>query len=152
MRKPGVIAAAIIFMLVLGIGTVLAHPPELSEERLAYVKRDGLMHLIHGQRYILQEMLVGIREVDQAEYVRAARSLAYLFSMIPSTFEQNLTVHASRAKPEIWENWDDFVARAKELQMVAEEVAAAAEDQGAKNTLQMVRKLYCGDCHDSYRK
>jgi len=64
---------------------IIAHPGDLPDDMLAYVKRDDLMHLIKGQQYILHEMLVGQREVDQEEFVWASKSHAALFSMIPST-------------------------------------------------------------------
>ena len=115
-------------------------------------KRDGLMHLLHGQRYILQSMLVGQRKVDQEEFVRAANSMAALFSMIPSTFEKKLMVDQSRARPEIWQNWDDFVARAEVMQRQAAELAALAEIHGAQAVLEKVRQFDCGACHDVYRE
>jgi cytochrome c556 len=130
----------------------LAHPPGISDEMNAYIKRDGLMHLIRAERYILQEMLVGKRELDQAEFVRASKSLAAMFSMIPSTFQENAMVDYSRAKPEIWENWEDFVAQATELRMIAEEMAATAEIRGAAAAVEMVRQLNCGSCHNPYRE
>ena len=143
------VIAALIFAL--GAGSSLAHQPALSDAMEAYIKRDGLMHLINSQRYILQQMLVGRTELDQEEFVRASKSLAAMFSMIPSTFEKNLMVSASRAKPEIWKNWDDFVSQARELQMIAEEMVAVAELSGAEAALQRVRQLSCGGCHGPYR-
>ena len=140
------------FALVLAASTVMAHPGDLPDDLLSYVKRDGLMHLIKGQQYILQEMLIGKREVNQQEFVRAARSLAALFSMVPSTFEKNLTVDVSRAKPEIWQNWVDFTARAAEFQKIAEEIAAMGEIRGAEATMEKVRLFDCNSCHDIYRK
>lgn len=136
----------------LPINSGSAHPGDLPDAMLAWVKRDGLMHLIRGQQYILHDMLIGRREVDQQEFVRAARSMAALFSMIPSTFEANLTVPQSRAKPEIWQNWDDFVAKALEFQKQAEEIVALAEIRGADAALEKVRVFDCGVCHDVYRK
>ncbi len=148
--KLVVLVMAVLSMLTMRAS--VAHPGDLPANMLAYVKRDGLMHLIRGQQYILQEMLVGKREIDQAEFVRAAKSLAALFSMIPSTFEPNLTVEISRARPEIWQNWDDFVARAAEFQKLAEELAAMGEIRGAEATIDRVRQFDCGICHDVYRK
>ena len=139
------------FILALGGGLTYAHPPDMSDARDAYIKRDGLMHLINAQRYILQEMLVGKTEVEQEEFVRAGKSLAAMFSMIPSTFEKNLMVDESRAKPDIWENWDDFVSKAEELQKITEEMVAIAEIRGADAALQRVRQLSCGSCHGPYR-
>lgn len=152
MNRIKLIAVFAALLSALTVTNGAAHPGDLPEAMLAYVKRDGLMHLIRGQQYILHEMLVGKREVDQQEFVRAAKSLAALFSMIPSTFEPNLTVVQSRAKPEIWQNWDDFVAKAMEFQKQAEEIAAMGEIRGAAATLDKVRVFDCGNCHDIYRR
>lgn len=146
------VAIEVVFTSTLAVGVSLAHQPDLSDEMLAYVKRDGLMHLLHGQRYILQEMLVGQRALDQQEFVRAASSMAALFSMIPSTFEKNLMVDQSRARPEIWQNWNDFVSKAELMQKMAAELAAMAEIHGAQAVLEKVRQFDCGICHDVYRK
>jgi len=102
---------------------------------LAYVKRDGLMHLINAQRYILFDMLVGKTAVNQDEFVRATRSLAAMFSMIPGTFRDNLMVDESRAKPEIWDNWEDFIGRAEELRLIVEEISLMPEIEGAEAAL-----------------
>jgi cytochrome c556 len=151
MKSINTVAIAVLLYLSL-TGTGLAHPPALSNEMLAYVKRDGLMHLINAQRYILFDMLVGKTEVNQDEFVRATRSLAAMFSMIPSTFKDNLMVDESRAKPEIWDNWEDFISRAEELRLIAEEISVMAEIQGAEAALEKVRLFNCGNCHDYYRK
>jgi cytochrome c556 len=135
-----------------GLGTIFAHPPNLTTEMLAYIKRDGLMHLINAQRYILNEMLVGKRKVEQDEFIRATRSLAALFSMIPSTFIDEYMVEESRAKPAIWENWDDFVSRAEEMRLIAEEISIMAELEGAEAALEKVRLFNCGNCHNYYRE
>ncbi len=133
-------------------GVSIAHPPSLSEAMGAYIKRDGLMHLIRAQRYLLQEMLVGKRKLDQAEFVRAARALEAMFAMIPSTFQESAMVDYSRAKPEIWEKWDDFVAKAEELRKLSADIASTGEIYGAEAALEKVRLYNCGNCHDPYRK
>ena len=152
MKPYKLITISVIFTGLLWAGVSTAHPPSLSEGMGAYVKRDGLMHLIRAQRYILQEMLVGKRQLDQEELIRAARALEALFAMIPSTFEVNAMVDYSRAKPEIWENWDDFVARAEEFRKLSADIAATGEIYGAAAALEKVRLYNCGNCHDTYRK
>jgi cytochrome c556 len=151
MKKIKYVVAAVL-LCTLASGTGLAHPPNISEEMNAYIKRDGLMHLIRAQRLILHSMLVSQTEVDQAEFVRAVKALEALFGMIPSTFKENLMVYDSLAKPEIWRNWDDFVSKAEGMRNKAAEIAALAESQGANAALDMVRQLDCGDCHNIYRR
>ncbi len=152
MKPNKIIIVPFIVISIFWAGASIAHPPSLSEAMGAYIKRDGLMHLIRAQRYILQEMLVGKRQLDQDEFVRAAKALESMFAMIPSTFEKSDMVDYSRAKPEIWENWDDFVAKADELRKLSAEIAATGEIYGAKIAVEKVRLYNCGNCHDPYRK
>ena len=131
-------------LCVLWVNFATAHQPNMSDERAAYITRDGLMHLLNSQRYILIRMLTGQSPVDQAEFA--------LLSMIPVAFEKNLMVDESRAKAEIWTNWDDFVAVADTQSKLAAEIAALAEINGAESVLQRVREFDCGSCHGPYRK
>ena len=142
----------IIIPIVLMLWTsAFAHQPDMSDERAAYVARDGLMHLMHQQRYILTEMLVGKKPIDQDIFVRSAKSIAALASMIPRAFEKNLMVFESRSNPEIWKNWDDFISVAENLRKVADEIASSAETHGAASIIEKVRQIDCGSCHGPYR-
>jgi cytochrome c556 len=134
-----------------GVGIAFAHGPDPSDEEAAYIARDGLMHLIAAQRGIIRNMAEGRTPVNDREFIKAAKALESLFSITPRAFEKNLMVDDSLAKPEIWQNWDDFVAKAEELRKVAAEIAATAEIRGAEAAKEMVGNLDCGSCHDPYR-
>ena len=133
-------------------GLVYAHGKDPSPEEAAYIARDGLMHLIVAQRGILRDMADGKKPVVRREFVRAANTLAYLFSTIPGAFEKNVTVADSRSKPEIWQNWDDFVAKAQNLRVVAAEIAAIADISGVDAAKDKIADIDCGSCHTPYRK
>jgi cytochrome c556 len=137
---------------VLWVNLATAHQPNMSDERAAYITRDGLMHLLNSQRYILIRMLTGQSPVDQGEFVRSAKAVSALLSMIPVAFEKNLMVDESRAEADIWTNWDDFVSVAETQSKLAAEIAALAEINGAESVLQRVREFDCGSCHGPYRK
>lgn len=145
-----IVITALLSMLWVNI--TFAHPPSISDARTAYITRDGLMHLLNSQRYILIRMLTGQSPVDQAEFVRSAQAVSALLSMIPAAFEKNLMVDESRAKAEIWMNWDDFVSVADTQSKLAAEIAVLAEVNGAESVLQRVREFNCGSCHGPYRK
>lgn len=136
----------------LGAGFAYARHHDKPAERRAWVTRDGMMHLISDQRAILEDMAEGKRAADVAEFIRAANGLAALFQMIPSAFEQKVMYEESRAKPEIWQNWDDFVAKAILNSMAAAEIAATAELLGIDAAKSKVEAIDCAACHDPYRK
>ena len=136
----------------LGAGLAYARHHNKPAERGAWVVRDGIMHLISDQRAILEDMAEGKREADVAEFIRAANGLAVLLQMVPSAFEKKVLYEESRAKPEIWQNWDDFVATAISNSMAAAEIARTAELQGIDAAIPKLEAIDCGGCHDPYRQ
>ena len=59
---------------------------------------------------------VGVEGFDIAMIQRAAQAIAMSSHRIPSLFPKGSTDPNSRALPAIWENWDKFVALAKQLE------------------------------------
>ena len=138
----------IITALITALGATLTfagHHDETSEMRV-FVSRDGLMHLISDQRAILRNSDVGA-----AEFIRAANGLSAMFAMIPSVFEKNAMVDGSRAKPEIWQNWDEFVSVANAQSIVAASIAITAETSGLDAAREKVSEINCGSCHTPFR-
>ncbi len=93
---------------------------------------------------------------DAAVAERNARRIAVLATMIPERFaamDTRAFAVETEALPVIWENPDDFAAKAAALAEAALTFAdtAAGGDQAA--TLGGLRNLggSCGNCHDSYR-
>jgi cytochrome c556 len=117
----------------------------------AWTSRDGLMHLISDQRAILTGMVEGTIPENRREFVRAANALASLFAMIPSQFEKNDLPAISRAKQEIWKNWDNFVLVANTQSSVAAGIATAAATIGLEAGKAKVGEIDCNSCHDPYR-
>ncbi len=59
---------------------------------------------------------------------------------------------ASRARPEIWEKWDEFERLCKELGTTSAALAAAAEAQGDVKAAANTMFGNCKSCHDDFRK
>ena len=93
---------------------------------------------------------------DAAVAERNATRMAALAPMIPELFAAMDTRSFdvdTEALPAIWENPDDFAAKAAALQEAATAFAATAAGGDQAATLGGLRNLggTCGNCHDSYR-
>jgi len=91
-----------------------------------------------------------------SEAVGPAKEMAAFAKTIPSLFPEGSTGTGdeSRAKPEIWSNWDDFVQAAEANADAAEALAVTAASGTAEEVGAAVKELgkTCGACHDDYRK
>lgn len=90
-----------------------------------------------------------------ADVAANAEYLAGKIPQIPSWFPEGSDKGETRALPEIWLNFADFEAKAKNAQGLAQALVVAAKsgDQGA--TAQTFGKLGqegCGGCHQPYRR
>ena len=139
-----------VLVSVLGVNVAMARHHGEGGMR-DWVARDGLMHLIGAQRGILQNIAKEGGAEDAAEFIRAANALSALLAMIPSTFEKNTIPDISRAKPEIWSNWDNFVSVANTQSIVAASLATTAMTEGLEAAKAKVDDLDCGSCHTPYR-
>ena len=138
-----------VLISVLGVSITYAR----HHDERAWVSRDGLMHLISDQRGILEAIAEknSNSAEDVAEFIRAANALSSMFAMIPSVFANDDLPDISRAKAEIWSDWDDFVAKANAQSVVAASIAITASTSGLDAAKPKVEEIDCGSCHDPYR-
>jgi cytochrome c556 len=82
-----------------------------------------------------------------------AQAVADNAKRVPSLFPPGSVTDKSRAKPEIWQNWDDFKAKAHALELAAEKLAEVAKtgDKAAIGPQLKAVGQACGACHDKYR-
>jgi cytochrome c556 len=102
-----------------------------------------------GAAKTLGGMASGEMAFDAAAAEAAKAALVENSGNIAVVFEPNSTDAASKAKPEIWTNWDDFAAHAKALND-----AAMALDVSSAETIGAGMGAVggaCGDCHKLYR-
>ncbi len=97
----------------------------------------------------LGEMAKGEAPLHQAKARMARDTLSLGAGKIPALFESPATDPKSEALPLIWENWEDFTARAQAMQAAALEL-----DFTTRNNLSKSMKTLgatCGGCHERYR-
>jgi cytochrome c556 len=70
----------------------------------------------------------------------------------PKLFEEKDTSHPSEAKPEIWTNWNDFVARSKQLAAATDKLERTVDDQVALQAAIREVGEICSGCHRRYRE
>ncbi len=115
----------------------------------AVQKRQDLMDKQAGAAKTLGEMAAGKTPFDAAKAADAKATLEETAKQIPVVFEAEETDPKSDAKPEIWSNWDDYVAKADNL-----EQAALKLDVTSVETVQAGMSAVggaCSACHKEYR-
>lgn len=112
--------------------------------------RSDLMRDIGKNIGVLGDIAGGKAAYDAAAAEAAKAALIADAAMIETAFkDQGAADPASEAKPEIWANWDDFLADAKALGDAAAAVdVASAESIGAGMG---ALGGACKDCHTEFR-
>lgn len=114
------------------------------------IARSDLMKVIGKNTGILGGMAKGETPHDAAAAEGAKAAIIEAAGKIEATFmEQGAADPASEAKPEIWANWDDFLADAKALGD-----AAGAMDVASAETIGAGMGALggaCKDCHTEFR-
>jgi cytochrome c556 len=98
---------------------------------------------------VLSQMAKGEVAFDAAAAQAAKDALIADAKATPAAFQTQASDPASEAKPEIWTNWDDFVAKAGAL-----EGAAQALDVTSAETIAAGMGAIggaCGACHKAYK-
>jgi cytochrome c556 len=113
------------------------------------IARHDLMKAMGGAAKALGGMAGGEVAYDAAAAEAAKQTLIASAGEIEAKFTANVEDAGSAAKPEVWTNWDDFVAKAKALGDAANAMdVASAETIGAG--MAGVGGA-CKACHTDYR-
>lgn len=137
-----------IFTIALTVGTVaLAHE---GVQNAAVAARMQAMTDIAASSKTLGNMARGRLAFDAEAAEEARALLAAKASAVPALFEENADDPKSEADPSIWENFDDFSAKANSLAAAAEALdvssaASIAEGFGPIGSS-------CRSCHAPYRE
>ncbi|MEF3047905.1 c-type cytochrome [Pseudotabrizicola sp. L79] len=111
--------------------------------------RMDLMSTIGMNTKVLGDMAGGKTEFDAAAASAAKDALVAASADIAAKFETQATDPVAEAKPEIWTNWDDFVAKASALN-----TAATALDPASVDSIKAGMGAIggsCKACHTDYR-
>lgn len=153
--KPSRFILTTVVVSMLGWGIAWAHElgKDASPEERAFAYRDGLLHSVSAQMGLMSAMAQGKMPANDAAFTRAANNLVVLSGIIPDAFGVKGVPEGSIAKPEIWDNWDDFLAKANDLTAKAEEIAGVAASGGVDKAKGLVRGVgeACGACHKAYK-
>lgn len=122
-----------------------------AEDAIKY--RRGVYSVIGWNFGSMAAMVKGKKPYDAAVFARNAEIVAFM-SMLPlEGFTPGSDKGDTKAKPEIWENMDDFKAKLEKMQQevkALEKVAKAGDFDAAKSQLGETGQA-CKDCHDKYR-
>lgn len=111
--------------------------------------RMDLMGTIGMNTKVLGDMATDKVAFDAAAALAAKEALVAASADIAAKFEPQATDPVAEAKPEIWTNWDDFVAKAGTLNAAATALDPASLE-GVKAGMGAVGGT-CRDCHSTYR-
>jgi cytochrome c556 len=140
-------AKALMIGAILAAGAAFAEGDRTDPNAIA---RSALMKTIGKNTGILGDMAGGKAAYDAAGAEGAKAAIVEAAGKIEATFkDQGAADPASEAKPDIWANWDDFLADAKKLGD-----AAGAMDVASAETIGAGMGALggaCKDCHTEFR-
>lgn len=131
------------------LATVFALPAAFATaQEMGYEHVKDLMKANGASLKILSEMAKGNTAFDAEAANAALAKIAGLATKIPAAFETHYEDPKSEAKPEIWQNWDDFAAKSMALETAASTTVDSAAAIGP--AMQTIGGA-CGGCHKAYR-
>lgn len=111
--------------------------------------RQELMDANGAAAKVLGDMAGGKVAFDAAAAEAAKAALVANAGKIPEAFKTDASDPASKSKPDVWTNWDGFVAEAAKLGAAASALDASSAD-GIKAGMGAIGGA-CKDCHTIYR-
>lgn len=111
--------------------------------------------------YLMENVGDNAKELDKkvkAGNIAAAKVNAQAIALhamrVPDLFPQGSTSATSRAKDEIWQNWDEFVKGSEALKTESDQLAVTIAGGKADEVGAQLKKVFgsCKGCHDNFRK
>lgn len=131
-----------------------AHAAEPTPAQRAVAYRQGVFHAIAWNFGPMAGMVKGEIPFDAKAFALRAERVAFLSTLPLEGFIPNSRVGKTDAKPEIWENMDDFRAKMQTLETEAGKLAEVAK---TASSVDAVKAQFgkvgqsCKDCHDKYK-
>jgi cytochrome c556 len=143
-------AALVIAATLLGVGES-AMAQQKPEDAIKY-RQSALF--IMGQSFgPLAAMAKGDRPYDKELAIKNATIVEFMSKLPWDKFGPGTDMGNTKAKPEIWENMDDFKAKAEKMQAETAKLLQAAQtgDPAALKAQVGETGKACKACHDNYR-
>ena len=113
--------------------------------------RQRLMKL-HGQIWADIQAKAKANNIEGIEV--SAETLAINAQYIPAMFPEGSLTDKSKAKPEVWQKWQEFEAASKKMESEAIRLRDASKAKNAQLTQDIVKDFgrnACGACHTPFR-
>lgn len=135
--------------LALGSATAaLAH--EGVQNPAVKARMDGMSAIANNMK-TLGQMAKGSSAFHAETARSAAAEIARHAAATPDLFEANETDPKSEARPEIWVRFDDFTAKAVELETIATGAAQSIREPADLRATMGTLGASCKACHSDYR-
>lgn len=141
------------FMLYAGLCLLILATTTLAQSGVGnrgVLKRMTTMTTARTAVETLANMMAGRVRFSSTQARAARRNLISATRSIPSVFRRPHTDPLSRARPEIWWQWDDFKTRARTAKKAAQ--ALRVDRLGALRSSLPDLINACLGCHQTYRK
>lgn len=131
------------------LSLVISFPVFAQEEQIQ--KRRLLME--SNNDAVVKAVKKAIAEKNYAEIQVKVKMIMENMDTMLDLFPKGSLSEKSRAKPEIWERWDEFSKHPATVNKAARELADAAKagDEEAVNVKFKALGAACKGCHDSFR-
>jgi cytochrome c556 len=131
------------------ISAALAH--EGHEHATGVVRERMELMTSIGQRMLASSKRLRANK-DLESITNDAGAIHELASKIPTQFPPGSTQFPTAAKPAIWQEWDDFTAKAKRLETESEKLMNTNTKDGDALRAQFRAVAFaCDGCHEKYR-
>jgi len=136
------------------IGLTLAVTSASAQDDTAFVNhRQKVMQSIGGHMGAIGEIMKN-KLPYQGTIAAHAQALQMTSTVIEDAFEKEIAAGKTDAKPDIWQDWEKFVAATKKLSEESGQLAQVAQSGDMAAIGDQVKALgkACGDCHKPFRK
>jgi cytochrome c556 len=143
--------------IVVGVLFVLSVSSHLFAQEDVMQKRKDLMN---GNYDALKAIKKAVEEKDYETVALKARDIMGRMDKVLDVFPKGSTGEKSKAKPEIWEKWDEFSklpVKVKDVAGALAKAAAAKDEAGVQAQFKVLgpespfRSGACFECHKDFR-